>query len=60
MAMGWDNDYLHQFVVDGRYFGQRYGFMGMEDVGDESKIRLREIAPAERRRFTDEYDLGDG
>jgi hypothetical protein len=59
-AMGWENDHLHQFIVNDRYFGPRHGYMRMDDVEDEGRIRLREIAPAEGSRFLYEYDFGDG
>ena len=57
-ALGWENSHLHGFVI-GRV---RIGMpdpMGFENVVDERKVRLHEIARA-RSRFSYEYDFGDG
>ena len=62
IAMGWDNDHLHQFIVGDVYYGEHSGFMALDDpeVVEEASVRLREVAPAAGRRFVYEYDFGDG
>ena len=58
VAMGWTDDHLHQFEVGGRRIGvpRRDGWA---EVEDERRVRLGEVAPGERARFTYEYDFGD-
>ena len=58
MAMGWTNRHLHQFIIDGQY----YGIPSSEDwetVIDESCYALSQIAPHAKRKFVYEYDFGD-
>lgn len=60
VAMGWEGDHLHRFVVSDHSYGPRRGYTRIEGVEDESRARLRQVAPVERSRFLHEYDLGDG
>lgn len=59
-TMGWWDAHLHQYIVGHTYYGRPdpdYGFdMDMED---ERKVKLNQIAPAEKSRFIYEYDFGD-
>ena len=60
-TMGWWNAHLHQYIVDGTYYGEPhpdYDGWGM-DMLDESKYRLKQIAPSEKSKFVYEYDFGD-
>jgi hypothetical protein len=62
VVMGWDDYHLHQFIVGGEYYGEPhpdYAMWGPE-MRDESRVRLRQIAPREKSRFVYEYDFGDG
>lgn len=57
IAMGWENDHLHQFTIDRVSYGdtdpgESYG------MRDEESLRLSELA-RRRKPFTYEYDLGD-
>lgn len=58
LAMGWQNSHLHQFIVDGKY----YGIPSSEDwepVIDERRFTLEQIAPSLKCKFVYEYDFGD-
>ncbi|MGC9349730.1 MAG: IS1096 element passenger TnpR family protein [Anaerolineae bacterium] len=62
IAMGWQDYHLHQFIVDGTYFGvphPDYSDFGME-MRDESRVRLDEIVSRAGARIKYEYDFGDG
>jgi hypothetical protein len=62
VVMGWDDYHLHQFIVGGEYYGEPhpdYEVWGPE-MRDETRVRLRQIAPREKSRFVYEYDFGDG
>ncbi len=59
IAMGWEDYHLHQFTIDGGY----YGVPSREDwepVTDERRYSLGKVAPEEKHRFLYEYDFGDG
>lgn len=59
IVMGWNNAHLHQFIVDGTYYGVPYP----EDIGlemqDERKVKLNQIARGPEDGFRYEYDFGD-
>jgi len=58
LAMGWMNSHLHQFIIEGDY----YGIPGPDDwepVIDERRSHLSQIAPVENYKFFYEYDFGD-
>ncbi len=60
-VMGWSGGHLHQFRVDGEYFGLPSEEFGDDmDVNDERKTRLKEIWGLGIKRFVFEYDFGDG
>jgi hypothetical protein len=61
-VMGWENYHLHEFVVGGR----RYGTSAREwkefedDVLNERRFTLADIAPAVGTEIEYTYDFGDG
>jgi hypothetical protein len=58
MVMGWTDDHLHQFIIDGEY----YSIPSPDDwepVIDERRYALNRIAPNEKRKFVYQYDFGD-
>ena len=57
-AMGWTDSHLHQFEVDGVYYGPPE-LRDELDVESEQRLRLRQAAPDERAKFRYEYDFGD-
>jgi hypothetical protein len=59
VAMGWTNSHLHQFIVDGAYFGPFDPEYPEPPMGDETQSTLRQIAKGQGSVFTYEYDFGD-
>ena len=61
-AMGWENDHLHQFEVGGVAYAEHSpDFPELSfATKDEWRTRLSRVAPAVGRKFTYEYDFGDG
>jgi hypothetical protein len=63
VAMGWDNDHLHQFIVDKQFYSDPE--FGMNDLGDASRVRnesktlLMNVAPRAGKVLVYEYDFGD-
>ncbi len=58
LAMGWTDSHLHQFIIDGQY----YGIPSPDDwepMIDERRHTLSKIAPEPKRKFIYEYDFGD-
>ena len=58
MAMGWTDSHLHQFIIDGLYYGVP-DQDDWEEVHDERRFTLRQVAPGEKGKFVYEYDFGD-
>jgi hypothetical protein len=58
VAMGWEDSHLHQFIVGGVYYGEPDPGFG-DAMKSERKVKLNQIAPNEKDRFTYEYDFGD-
>ena len=57
--MGWYNCHLHQFMINGEY----YGIPSIEydiDVEDERPIKLDTVLKKEKAHIMYEYDFGDG
>jgi hypothetical protein len=59
VVMGWTNAHLHQFIIDGTYYGLRDPDFGLDDVEDERKVKLNQVVRGEKAKFTYEYDFGD-
>ncbi|RMD71013.1 MAG: plasmid pRiA4b ORF-3 family protein [Gammaproteobacteria bacterium] len=57
IAMGWTDSHLHQFVINGEYYGIPSGD-DWYPVKDERKYRLAKVA-GEQSKFIYEYDFGD-
>ncbi|MBC7911936.1 MAG: plasmid pRiA4b ORF-3 family protein, partial [Pyrinomonadaceae bacterium] len=61
-AMGWTNSHLHQFIIDDEYYSQKD--FELDDWGhevkNENRVRLAALSLAPKRKFTYEYDFGDG
>jgi len=57
-VMGWTNSHLHMFVVSER----QYAAPGseLEDMEDETRARLSDIAPRVKDSLVYYYDFGDG
>lgn len=59
LAMGWHGGHLHAFRVGAVEYGDPCPGFDMDDMKDETKVRLHQIAPAEKSRFRYQYDFGD-
>jgi hypothetical protein len=57
-AMGWTNSHLHMFTVAGVLYGEPSPEWE-EEVRDERRVRLADVASGEGEAFVYEYDLGD-
>ena len=62
VAMGWTNTHLHLFgLSDGRIFSDPTFELEDDPVpADESRTKLRKVAPDIGIRFIYQYDFGDG
>jgi pRiA4b ORF-3-like protein len=63
IAMGWTDTHLHEFEIDGTYYGQPGMDEDWDDLGDEeddSKVQLCHVVTQEGARFLYCYDFGDG
>jgi hypothetical protein len=58
VVMGWENYHLHQFIIGGKYFGEPDPDFGFE-IQDEATVKLEQVVPGEKTKFTYEYDFGD-
>lgn len=56
-VMGWTNSHLHMFHVGKTHYAPRTP--DWDDVEDERKVILCEIAPKAKAKFYYEYDMGD-
>ena len=63
-AMGWTNSHLHQFRIDGKFYGDPLLMGPPEDLPyvDSTRTLLSDILPEDGGRFSFEYeyDFGDG
>ena len=66
IAMGWTDSHLHQFITGSGFARTFYAqpdpeFSAMGDAMlDEARYTVADLAPAAKRKFTYEYDFGDG
>jgi pRiA4b ORF-3-like protein len=58
VVMGWYDSHLHQFKVGGASYGEPDRDFP-DDMISERKVKLNQVAPHEKDRFTYEYDFGD-
>jgi len=54
--MGWENYHLYQFTIGDTYFGAPDFEL---DIENDRKVRLSQVVPGEKAKFTYEYDFGD-
>ncbi|MCH9696854.1 MAG: plasmid pRiA4b ORF-3 family protein [Gammaproteobacteria bacterium] len=61
IIMGWTNSHLHQFIVNGKFYGEPDPEfdMGIE-MADDSKHRISDVLKKEKDSIIYEYDFGDG
>ena len=58
VVMGWDDYHLHQFIINGTYYGIHDPDL-MFDLKDEEKMKLDMVVLQEQKEFIYEYDFGD-
>ncbi len=62
-AMGWENEHLHQFIKDRRFYAPKLEddiFWDTMDNKDYSGVKIRDLLKAEKETIVYEYDFGDG
>jgi hypothetical protein len=59
IVMGWEDEHLHEFTIDGRSIGTPSDEWFGPEVEDEKKTRLSKTNLAEKQKFRYEYDFGD-
>lgn len=57
-VMGWYDSHLHQFVIEGTYYGEPHPDYGGEVISDR-RTRLHEVIPGEKFKLEYQYDFGD-
>jgi len=58
-VMGWEDAHLHQFIIQGEYYGIPDPEEEPRKTKDERKYKLSDVVPAERSQFAYNYDFGD-
>lgn len=58
IVMGWTDYHLHQFIIEGQYYGVPDPD-DWEPMIDERRYRLNQIVSSENYKFVYEYDFGD-
>ena len=63
IVMGWDNDHLHQFIIDKQFYSdpefELNDSFGGSTVRNEKKTLLQDVAPRAGKVLIYEYDFGD-
>lgn len=61
LSLGWTNSHLHQFIIDGQYYSDpEFGLdESLDEVHDEHRTTLGQLAAGEQIRFIYDYDFGD-
>jgi len=57
-VMGWEDDHLHQFFIDGKCYGDAR-LADQEGVDNEDRIKLNQVIQTKGGSFIYEYDFGD-
>jgi hypothetical protein len=59
-AFGWWDYHLHQFIINGTYYGEPHpDYLDYGGMQDELEVTLGQIAPRQGCKFRYEYDFGD-
>ncbi|MFH0937961.1 MAG: plasmid pRiA4b ORF-3 family protein [Planctomycetota bacterium] len=59
-AIGWSDSHLHQFIIQGVYYGEPDAeFEDEDEVKDEQKVELNQVVSSVKEKFIYEYDFGD-
>ncbi len=57
-AMGWENAHLHEFMLDGKCYGQPDREWDNQMM-DEAKVRINQLLTKEKDKLLYVYDFGD-
>ena len=57
IAMGWEGEHMHAFVIDGEQYGDVQS--GGDFEHDSHSVRLSDLAEQRLARFRYDYDFGD-
>ena len=60
IAMGWEDYHMHQFFINGEYYGHNISEMDDMEWNDEQGAVLSSVFPGEKSKIIYEYDFGDG
>jgi hypothetical protein len=58
VVMGWGDYHMYDFTAAGNHYGEPDPEMGPE-MKSSQRVKLHQIAPEPKRRFTYSYDFGD-
>jgi len=58
-AMGWENDHLHEFIINKVRYGDDEFDFGPEVISDRETL-LQDVITRARKKFRYVYDFGDG
>ena len=58
IVMGWTDSHLHQFIIDGEYYGVPDPDWDRE-VKNERRVKLEQVVSDVKQRLVYEYDFGD-
>ncbi len=59
-VMGWEGGHLHQFLINGEYYGQPDPeFDISEETINEKTVKLKDVVNKEKQKFHYDYDFGD-
>jgi hypothetical protein len=60
IAMGWTNSHLHEFLIDGRYYGTPIDDeWDTREIQNEKEHQLEQVVPGKGFQFGYLYDFGD-
>ena len=59
LAMGWDDEHLHEFDTRSGRYGSNIGYAGGLECGDEEELTIGQALPRSGSKLRYTYDLGD-
>ncbi|MCK5429778.1 MAG: plasmid pRiA4b ORF-3 family protein [Anaerolineales bacterium] len=60
IAMGWTNSHLHEFYIDGQYYGTQFeDNWEPREIRNEKEYQLEKVIPGKGFQFGYLYDFGD-
>lgn len=59
IAMGWTDSHLHQFILGRTFYGEPDPSSFSDEMLNEKRHTVRDLAPEAKQKFIYEYDFGD-